>query len=384
MCGIYLDYQSASPLDPRVAEFAERYLSNDFGNPSALHSRGLAAKAALEEARAKLAELINAESPESIVFTAGVTEANNLAIRGAAQRNAAKGKKLLASLIEHISVLNPLKDLKKGGFDLALVPVDSMGIIDLAALEGLLSKETVLTSVMYANSEIGTIQPIKEVSDLVHEKGQFLHVDGAAAAGKIPIDVQKDGIDLLTLSSNDLYGPQGAGALYVKPGVRIQPVLFGGGQEKGLEPGTENLYALAGFGEAARLVKLEKAEESQRLQAIRDGLIKEILKIEESYLTGHATKRLPHHASFRFSRIEGESILLTMDAMFNIQVSTGSACSSRTLEPSHVLLAIGLRHEQAHGSMVMTLGRQNNPDQIAAIIHATKKTVERLRALSPL
>ena len=170
----------------------------------------------------------------------------------------------------------------------------------------------------------------------------------------------------------------------VKPGVRIQPVIFGGGQERGYRPGTEDLYALAGFGEAARLARLERAEESQRLQAIRDGLIKEVLKIEQSYLTGHPTRRLPHHASFRFSRIEGESILLTMDAMFNIQVSTGSACSSRTLEPSHVLLAIGLKHEEAHGSMVMTLGRQNNPDQIPPIANAVKKTVERLRALSPL
>ena len=384
MCGIYLDYQSASPLDPRVAEFAGRYLFADFGNPSALHSRGLAARAALEEARARVAELINAESPESIVFTCGATEANNLAIRGAALRNAAKGRKLLASQIEHISVHNPLKDLKKAGFDLSLVPVDGTGIIDLAALEGLLSTETVLTSVMYANSEIGTIQPIKEVSDLVHEKGLLLHVDATAAAGKLPVDVQKEGIDLLSLSSNDLYGPQGAGALYIKPGVRIQPVLFGGGQERGYRPGTEDLYALAGFGEAARLARLERAEESQRLQAIRDGLIKEILKIEQSYLTGHPTRRLPHHPSFRFSRIEGESILLTMDAMFSIQVSTGSACSSRTLEPSHVLLAIGLKHEEAHGSMVMTLGRQNNPDQIPAIANAVKKTVERLRALSPL
>jgi len=384
MCGIYLDYQSASPVDTRVAKFAERYLNSDFGNPSALHSRGLAARAALEEARLAVAELINAESPETIIFTAGATEANNLAIRGAAQRSAAKGKKLLASQIEHISVLNPMKDLKKGGFDLNWVPVDGTGIIDLAALESMLGKETVLTSVMYANNEIGTIQPIKEVSDLVHEKGQLLHVDATAAAGKIPIDVQKDGIDLLTFSSNDLYGPQGAGALYVRPGVRIQPVIFGGGQEKGQRPGTENLYSLAGFGEAARLARLEKAEESERLQAIRDGLIKEILKIEESYLTGHPTRRLPHHASFRFSRIEGESILLTMDAMYSIQVSTGSACSSRTLEPSHVLLAIGLRHEQAHGSMVMTTGRQNHPDQIPAIVNATKKTVERLRALSPL
>ncbi len=384
MCGIYLDYQSASPVDPRVHEFSKRYLSSDFGNPSALHSRGLAARAVLEEARTKVAELINAEGPESIIFTGGATEANNLAIRGAARRNSGAGKKLLASSIEHISVLNPLKDLSKSGYELTLVPVNGTGVIDLARLESLLSRETILTSVMYANSEIGTIEPIREVSDIVHERGMYLHVDATAAAGKIPVDVQKAGIDLLTLSSNDLYGPQGAGALYVKPGVRIQPVLFGGGQERGLRAGTEDLYAIAGMGEAARLASLEKADESSRLQAIRDGLIKEILKIEQSYLTGHPTLRLPHHASFRFSRIEGESILLTMDAMFNIQVSTGSACSSRTLEPSHVLLAIGLKHEQAHGSMIMTLGKGNNPDQIPAIVNAAKKTVERLRALSPL
>jgi cysteine desulfurase len=384
MCGIYLDYQSASPVDPRVREFSEIYLSCDFGNPSALHSRGLAARAALEEARTKVAELINAEGPENIIFTGGVTEANNLAVRGVAQRNAGIGRKLLASSIEHISVLNPLKDLKKSGYEIALVPVNSSGVIDLAQLESLISKETILTSVMYANSEIGTIEPIREVSDIVHDRGKYLHVDATAAAGKVPVDVQKEGIDLLTLSSNDLYGPQGAGALYVKPGVRIQPVLFGGGQERGLRAGTENLYAIAGMGEAARLAKLEMSIESSRLQAIRDGLIKEILEIEQSYLTGHPTQRLPHHASFRFSRIEGESILLTMDAMFNIQVSTGSACSSRTLEPSHVLLAIGLKHEQAHGSMVMTLGKENNPDQIPAIVNAAKKTVDRLRALSPL
>ena len=384
MCGIYLDYQSASPVDPRVREFSERYLSCDFGNPSALHSRGLAARAALEEARTKVAELINAGGPENIIFTGGATEANNLAVRGVAQRNAGIGKKLLASSIEHISVLNSLKDLKKSGYEFALVPVDSSGVIDLAQLESLISKETILTSVMYANSEIGTIEPIREVSDMVHDRGMYLHVDATAAAGKVPVDVQKEGIDLLTLSSNDLYGPQGAGALYVKPGVRIQPVLFGGGQERGLRAGTEDLYAIAGMGEAARLAKLDMSVESSRLQAIRDGLIKEILKIEQSYLTGHPTRRLPHHASFRFSRIEGESILLTMDAMFNIQVSTGSACSSRTLEASHVLLAIGLKHEQAHGSMVMTLGKENNTDQIPAIVNAAKKTVDRLRALSPL
>ncbi len=384
MRGIYLDHQSASPVDPRVFEFAKGYLTNDFGNPSALHSRGLEAKSAIEEARSRVAELINAESTESIVFTAGATEANNLAIRGLVQRNAAKGKKLLASNIEHISVLNPMKDLKKSGFEFSLVPVDGEGIIELSKLEEMVSKETILTSVMFANSEIGTVQPIKKVSDIVHEKGLFLHVDATAAAGKMPLDVQKDGIDLLTVSSNDLYGPQGVGALYIKPGVRVQPVVYGGGQERGLRPGTENLFALAGFGEAARLAKLEMVEESLRLSAIRDGLIEAILKVEEAYLTGHPIKRLPNHASFRFSRIEGESILLTMDAMFNIQISTGSACSSRTLEPSHVLLAIGLKHEQAHGSMVATLGKCNNTDQIPAIANAVYKTVERLRVLSPL
>ncbi len=384
MCGIYMDYQSASPVDPRVREFAGRHLAREFGNPSALHSIGVAAKAAVEDARARVAELINAEGPETIVFTGGLTEANNLAIRGTVTKNANKGKRVLASAIEHISVLNPMKYLQKTGFDLALVPVDSTGIVDLSVLEKMISKDTILTSVMYANGEIGTIEPIKEIRDIVHQKGMYLHVDAAAAEGKIPIDVQKDGIDLLTLSSNDIYGPQGAGALYVKPGVRIQPVSFGGGQEKGLRPGTEDLFAIAGFGEAARLAKQEMENESLRLKAMRDDLIKEILKIEESNLTGHPIKRLPNHASFRFSRIEGESILLTLDAMFNIQVATGSACSSRTLEPSHVLLAIGLKHVEAHGSMVMTLGKYNNPDQIPVIANAVSKTVERLRALSPL
>lgn len=384
MCGIYLDYQSAMPVDPRVVDFSKRYLLNDFGNPSSLHSVGLTAKSALEEARIKVAELIGADDPSSIVFTGSATEANNLAIRGTAQRNAAKGQKVLASAIEHISVLNAMKDLQKSGFQFSLVPVDSTGLVNLQALENMLSKEVTVTSIMYANNEIGTIQPIKEISQLVHEKGLFLHVDATAAQGQIPIDVQNDGIDLLTISSNDMCGPRGAAALYISPRVKLQPTLVGGGQERGLRPGTENLFAIAGMGEAARLIKLEMDRERDRLTPIRDELIREILKIEEAYLTGHPTVRLPHHASFRFSRIEGESILLTMDAMFNIQVSTGSACSSRTLEPSHVLLAIGLKHEQAHGSMIMTLGKHNNSDQIPIIVKAVGKTVQRLRALSPL
>ena len=251
-------------------------------------------------------------------------------------------------------------------------------------LGNILTKNTTVTSIMHANNEIGTIEPLNQISDVVHEKGLYLHVDATAAAGRIPIDVQSGGIDLLTLSSNDIGGPQGAGALYMKPGVRLQSVLPGGGQERGLRSGTENLFAIAGMGEAARIAKEQMDEESRRLNEIRDKLIDEILNIDESYLTGHPIERLPHHASFRFSRIEGESIVLNMDTMYNIQVSTGSACSSKTLEPSHVLLAIGLKHEEAHGSMVLTLGPSNKVEEIPMIVKAVKETVGRLRKLSPL
>ena len=381
---IYLDHASAMPVDPRVLDFAERYLKDDFGNPFALYSVGLEAKRAVEEARKKVAELINAENESRIVFTGSATESNNLAIKGTALRNIGKGKKVAASAIEHMSVLNPMKELQKIGLEFNLIPVDVTGCVDIEKLRDILTKDTSVTSIMYANNEIGTIEPIKEISEIVHEKGLYLHVDATAAAGRIPIDVQNEEIDLLTLSSNDMYGPQGASALYIKPGVRLQPILPGGGQERGLRSGTENVFAIAGMGEAARIAKDEMAQESTRVKEIRDNLIVEILKIEESYLTGHPTQRLPHHASFRFSRIEGESIQLNMDTMYNIQVSTGSACSSKTLEPSHVLMAIGLKHEEAHGSMVITLGQSNTSEEIPRITKAVKDTVQRLRELSPL
>ena len=380
---IYLDYVSSRPIDPRVLEFAKRFLEHDCGNPSSLHSGGLDAKHALEDAREKVAELINGESEKTIIFTGSATEANNLAIKGAALRNIGKGKEVVASVIEHISALNTMKELQKNGFTLNLIPVDSAGMVDLENLEEVVTKNTTVTSIIYANNEIGTIEPIKEISKIVHDKGLYLHVDATAAAGYLPVDVQADGIDLLTLSSNDLYGPQGAGALYVKPGVKLQPVLLGGGQERGLRSGTENIFAIAGMGEAARIAKEEMAQESERLKGMRDKLIQEILMIEGAYLTGHPTHRLPHHISCRFSLIEGESILLNMD-LYNIQVSTGSACSSKTLEPSHVLLAIGLKHEEAHGSMVLTLGRSNKVEEIPTIVKSVKETVDRLRKLSPL
>ncbi len=380
---VYLDHASYMPVDPKVAAFAKKYQTEQIGNPSSLHSAGLAAKQAVEDARSKVAAFINAENEKTIVFTSGATESNNLAIRGTALRNRKKGNELAASAIEHISVLNPMKDLQKNNFSFTTIPVDDAGLVDLEQLTQTVSDKTVITSIMYANNEIGTVQPIKKISDIVHEHGQYLHVDATAAAGRIPIDVQKDNIDLLTLSSNDIYGPRGAGAIYIKPGVKLQTVMPGGGQERGLRSGTENLFAIAGMGEAARIINKTMAQESSRLQNIRDALISKITKIEDAYLTGHPTKRLSHHASFRFSYIEGESILLHMD-MQGIQIATGSACSSKTLEPSHVLLAIGLKHEEAHGSMVMTMGRSNTQGQIPTIVNAVEETVQKLRTLSPL
>jgi len=382
MEGIYLDHASSMPVDPRVIDFAKPFLT-EAGNPSSLYEFGQTSKQAIEEARSKVANLINAESEKTIVFTGSATEANNIGIRGTALRNIKEGKEVLASAIEHISVINPMKDLVKNGWSFNQIPVDKFGVVDLDSLKKMITKNTVVTSVMYANNEIGTIEPIKKISEIVHKNGKYLHVDATAAAGRIPIDVQNDEIDLLTLSSNDLYGPRGAGALYIKPGVKIQSVMPGGGQERGLRSGTENIFAIASMGEATRITKQEMKNESERLKKIRDSLISEITKIDESYLTGHPIQRLPHHASFRFNFIEGESILLNMD-MYGIQIATGSACSSKTLEASHVLLAIGLKHEEAHGSMVITLGRSNNLEQVQKIVKSVEETVQRLRQLSPL
>lgn len=381
---IYLDHASASPVDPRVFAFAVPFLSREYGNPSTLYVMGLDARRALEHARGKVASLINAESPATIIFTGSATESNNLAIRGTALRNRQAGQKVLSSVIEHISVLNPMKELQKSGYQYETVPVDSSGVVDLEAMADLVTKETVVTSINYANDEIGTIEPIREISEIVHEKGQYLHVNATAAAGRIPVDVQRDGIDLLTLSSNDLYGPRGAAALYIRKGVKVQTILPGGGQENGIRSGTENIFAIAGMGEAAIIAGQEMAAEQERLQQITSAYRHEILTIPDSYLTGHPTERLPGHLSFRFSRIEGESILLNLDTAFNIQIATGSACSSRTLEPSHVLLAIGLKHEEAHGSMIMTLGRSTDGEDVPYVVDAIKKTVDRLRKITAM
>jgi cysteine desulfurase len=360
------------------------FMKVSYGNASSLHTLGQEAKRALEDARTKVAQLVNAEKKESIIFTSGATESNNTAIKGVANRNKDKGTKILTSSIEHMSVVNPVKFLKTKGFETVFLPVDKYGFLSLDSLEKELTDKTVLVSVVYANGEIGTIEPIKEISKIVHSKNVYLHIDATAACGQIPIDVKNEGIDLLTISSNDMYGPRGVGALYVKEGIRIEPLLHGGGQERGLRSGTENIAGIVGFGKAAEIARNEMQAEGGRLVKLRDRFIDELLKpIPYSFLNGHPTRRLPDNVSVRYSFIEGESMLLSLDLM-GVCTSSGSACTAKTLEPSHVLLAIGLKHEEAHGSLMFTLGRQTTQEDVDYAAGLMPAIVKRLRVMSPL
>jgi cysteine desulfurase len=360
------------------------FFSQQYGNPFSLHAWGNEARKAMEEARAKVISLIGAKRSEEVFFTSGGTESNNIAIKGVAYRNKDKGNHVVTTTIEHMSVMNPGKALMKEGFTVTFVPVNKYGIVDVNALEKAITDKTVLVSVMYANGEIGTIQPIKEIGEIVHCKGALFHVDAVAAAGQVPIDVEKENIDLMSISSNDMYGPRGVGVLYVKTGTRIQPIIQGGGQERGLRSGTENIPAIVGFGKAAEIAAAEMKTEGERLTRLRDKLIKRVLEtIPSSFLNGHPTQRLPDNANVRFSYIEGESLILSLD-MLGIACSSGSACTSKTLEPSHVLLAIGLKHEEAHGSLLFTLGKQNNEEDVDYVVNALPDIVKRLRSISPL
>ncbi len=379
---VYMDYASGASVDPRVLEAMQPYLGERMGNPSSVHSLGQEAKAAIEEARGKVAEFIGAEDRE-VVFTGSATESNNLSIIGTALRNASKGKHVVSTTIEHMSVINALKYLAKSGYSVNQIGVDNHGLVDTAAVEKALGKDTFLLSIMYANGEVGTIEPIAEIGKIAREKGVYFHVDGVAAAGKIGIDVKRDNIDLLTLPSNDIYGPRGVGALYIRKGIAVQPVIFGGGQERGLRSGTENVAGIVGMGAAAEIAKKEMKSESERLAGMRDRLIKGVLEeIPHSYLNGHPEKRLPNNAALRFSYVEGEAVLLHMD-MESIYASTGSACTSKTLEPSHVLLALGLAHEDAHGSILFTLGRWSGEEDVDYVLERLPGIVKRLRAMSP-
>jgi len=381
---VYMDHGAGMPLDSRVFEAMKPYFMDDYGNPSSSHSFGNSAKEALATSREKVAQLVAVEKPLEVIFTSGGTESNNLAIKGVAYRNREKGNHIITTAIEHISVINICKFLQKQGFEVTYIPVDKQGIVDIEKLTEAINDKTILISVMYANGEIGTIQPIQEIGKLAQENKVIFHVDAVDAAGKVPINVKEENIDLLSISSNDMYGPKGVGAIYIKAGTKIQPIIQGGGQERGLRSGTENIPGIVGMGKAAELAQKEMKSEGKRLAGLRDKLIKGVLdKIDYSFLNGHPTERLPSNTNLRFSYIEGESLILGLD-MYGIQVSSGSACTSKTLEPSHVLLAIGLAHEEAHGSLVFTMGKQNSEEDVNYVLEVLPDVVKRLRALSPL
>ena len=381
---VYMDHAAGMPVDPRVFEAIKAYFMEKYGNPSSSHSFGANARNALTQSREKVARLIRAEKPEEVIFTSGGTESNNLAIEGVAYRNKDKGNHIITTTIEHISVINICKHLQKQGFEITYIPVDEQGMVDPQRLKDKITERTILISLMYANGEIGTIQPVREIGKVAHENQICFHVDAVAATGKVPINVEEENIDLLSVSSNDMNGPKGVGALYIKKGTRIQPVIQGGGQERGLRSGTENIPGIVGMGKAAELAQEEMEAEGRRLGQLRDKLIKGVLDtIVRSYLNGHPTRRLPNNANLRFSYIEGEALILGLD-MLGIQVSSGSACTSKTLEPSHVLLAIGLAHEEAHGSLVFTLGKQNSEGDVEYVLEVLPGVVKRLRAMSPL
>ncbi|TFG24452.1 MAG: cysteine desulfurase [Promethearchaeota archaeon] len=379
----YLDYQAAKPVDPRVFDAMKPYFIEEFGNPSSLHLYGYNATNKLEESRQTIAEFINAPSPDNIIFTSGATESNNLAIIGGALRNKRKGNHIIISEIEHISILNIGKYLEREGFKVSRLSVDQYGRINLNKLERLINDKTILISISTASNEIGTLQPIEEIAEIAQKNKVWFHSDAVATQSSVPIDVQKVPFDLLTLSSNEIYGPRGIGALYLKKGVRVNPIIIGGGQEKGMRSGSENMPGIVGFAKAAEIMKAEINTEAARLKKLRDKLIEGILKIPKSYLNGHPEERTSHNANFRFDYIEGESLLLALKDE-NVEVATGSACSSKTLEPSHTLISCGLLHEEAHGSLLLTLGRFSEEKDVDKIIEVLPEVVRKLRVLSPL
>jgi len=378
-----VDYQSAKPTDPRVVEAMLPFFTERFGNPAALHEVGDEAERALEESRAKVAGFIGAQRDE-VLFTSGATESANLALIGYANRNKRSGDHIVISEVEHISQHNIAKYLEKAGFRVSKVPPDQFGRINPDKLRSRVGDDTILVSVGWASNEIGTVQPIGQIAEMLDGTGVALHVDAVAAEGQLPIDMSAVPVDLLTLSSNDIYGPPGAGALFVRSGVRLAAVTFGGGQERGLRSGTENLPGIVGMGVAAQISVQELPAESARLAGLRDRLIEAVLStIPDSHLNGHPTERLPNNAHFRFDGIEGESLLLSMKDK-GISVSTGSACSSKTLEPSHTLISCGLLHEEAHGSLEFTFGRFSRDEDVDRVMEVLPGVVDRLRRLSPL
>jgi cysteine desulfurase len=380
---VYLDYQSAKPIDLRVVEAMLPFFHDRFGNPSSLHSVGDDATEVLDRSRQVIADYLGAR-PEEIIFTSGATEANNMALIGYSLRNKRKGDHIIISEMEHISVHNIAKYLERQGFQVSRVPLDQHGKVNLRKLRARIRDETILISIAMASNEVGTVQPIREIGEMIEGKGIALHTDAVAAQGLLDLNVDLNMVDMMSLSSNDFYGPKGLGVLYVRKGMRLSPIMIGGGQERGLRSGSENMAAIVGMAKAVELMANEMAEEVPRLRALRDRLIEGVMAtVPHTYLNGHPTDRLANNAHFRFSGIEGESLLLSLRDE-GIQVSTGSACSSKTLEPSHTLIACGLLHEEAHGSLELTTGRWSSADDVERALQAIPKVVKRLRDLSPL
>lgn len=384
---VYLDHAATTPLDREVLEAMLPYFSEKFGNPSSLHSFGREAHEAIETSREKVADLIGAKDNE-IIFTSGGTESDNLALRGIAylSRNKLKeeGPHIITSSIEHPAVLETCKDLEKEGFEIKYLNVDKYGLIDLDELQNSITKGTFLISIMFANNEIGTIEPVEEIGKIAREHNVLFHTDAVQAVGKINIDVRKLPVDLLSISAHKIYGPKGAGALFVREGVKLKGMQTGGGHEGGIRSGTENVPGIVGLGEACRLAKIRMEDDNSKIKKLRDKLIKGILdSVEESYLNGHLEKRLPNNAHFRFTAIEGESLVLSLDQK-GIAASTGSACSSKKLKASHVLLAIGLSPVEAHGSLRLTLGRENTEEDVDYVLEVLPDAIGRLREISPL
>jgi cysteine desulfurase len=382
---IYLDNHATTPADPRVVDAMLPYFTEKFGNSASRnHAFGWAAEEAVEIARAQIAKLINA-SPKEIIFTSGATESNNLAIKGVAEMYREKGNHIITQVTEHKAVLDTCKRLEKYGYEVTYLPVQKDGRINLDDLRKAITPKTILISIMYANNEIGVVQPIEEIGKIAKEKGVFFHVDGVQAAGKIPVDVQRDGIDLLSISAHKIYGPKGVGALYVRrknPRVQLSAIIDGGGHERGMRSGTLNVTGIIGLGKACELCQQEMAQETAKLSCLRDRLKEGIMsKLDECYINGSMEHRLPHNINISFAFVEGESLLMGIN---DIAVSSGSACTSATLEPSYVLKALGVGEDLAHTSIRFGIGRFNTEEEVDYVVGRVVETVNRLRELSPL
>ena len=380
---IYLDYAATTPTRPEVLNAMSSYFSEAFGNPSGLHYFGQEAKSAVEEARLKIATIIGSQS-EEIVFTSSGTEADNFAIKGIAYANEPKGNHIITTSIEHHAVLDSCRFLEKRGFKVTYLPVDKYGLVDPGEVKKAIAEKTVLISVMHANNEIGTIEPIIEIGKIAREKEVYFHTDAVQTVGHIPVNIDELGVDLLAMSAHKLYGPKGIGGLYIRKGTRIVPFMHGGGQELGRRASTENVPGIVGFGKAVEMAQAEMSTEMSHLTLLRDRLVNGLFeRIEHIHLNGHPSQRLPNNVSVCIEFVEGESMILNLD-LEGIAASTGSACSSGSIEPSHVLLKLGLPHEQAHGSLRFSLGRENTEEDIERLLEVLPPIVNRLRSISPL